>query len=95
MAIRTGGKIPLEVKQGKGLTREFSTSGLYFVTDQMVSVGEQVEMALLLEHVGMGRWLHFQGEVEGWNPAMKSMESPSPLLLMCSATQKEQHKHKV
>ena len=54
-AERFYGQIPVELKQGTGLTRDCSTSGIYFVTDQKFSVGEQVELALLLDHTGLGQ----------------------------------------
>jgi hypothetical protein len=64
-AERYQGEIPLEVKQGMGCTRNFSTSGLYFVTDQTLSIGEQLEVVMLLEHTGLGPGylLRYQGEV--------------------------------
>ncbi|MBW6521276.1 MAG: hypothetical protein K0A99_09755 [Desulfoarculaceae bacterium] len=42
--MRYQDEIPLEVKQGMGCTRNFSTSGLYFVTDQGLTIGEQLEV---------------------------------------------------
>jgi hypothetical protein len=64
-AERYQGEIPLEVKQGMGCTRNFSTSGIYFVTDQGLAIGEQLEVVLLLEHTGLGPGyrLRYQGEV--------------------------------
>ena len=53
-SVRFKGKIPLEVKHGTGLTRDFSTSGLYFFTDQPVSMGETLELVMLLDHQNQG-----------------------------------------
>jgi len=53
-AVRYQGEIPLKIKQGMGFTRNFSTSGLYFVTDQPVSMGEHLELVMLLEHQTQG-----------------------------------------
>lgn len=54
-SARFKGNIPLEVKQGTGLTRDFSTSGLYFFTDQPVSMGEALELVMLLDHQNQGQ----------------------------------------
>ena len=64
-SVRYKGEIPLEVKEGTGLTRNFSTDGIYFITDQVLSVGERLELDMLLEHNSLGQvWrLHCEGEV--------------------------------
>jgi PilZ domain len=49
-AERFIGAIPIELKKGKGLTRDFSTDGVYFDTDQLLSVGEQLDFILHLNH---------------------------------------------
>lgn len=54
-SFRFKGEIPLEVKQGMGLTRDFSTSGLYFFTDQPVSMGETLVLVMLLDHQNQGQ----------------------------------------
>ncbi|GEM_PF-4422545 len=48
------GKIPVLLKQGTGLTSNYSTDGIYFVTDQTVAHGEQLELVMLLNHQSMG-----------------------------------------
>lgn len=72
-AVRYQGKIPLEVKQGMGCTRNFSTSGLYFETDQGLAIGEQLEVVMLLEHTGLvpGCRIRYQGEVLRMEPQDK------------------------
>ena len=64
-SVRYKGEIPLEVKEGTGLTRNFSTNGIYFITDQVLSVGERLGVVLLLEHNSLGQvWrLRCEGEV--------------------------------
>lgn len=64
-SVRYDGEIPLELKQGAGLTRNYSTDGIYFVTDQPLSVGEQIEFVMPLDHAGLGRAvrLRCQGDV--------------------------------
>lgn len=54
-SVRFKGEIPLVVKQGTGLTRDFSTSGLYFFTDQPVLMGESLELVMLLDHQNQGQ----------------------------------------
>jgi len=48
-----------------GTTRNFSTDGVYFVTEQPLSIGEQVEFIMQLCHSGLKQdvQLHCQGEV--------------------------------
>ncbi|MBJ6751390.1 PilZ domain-containing protein [Geomonas anaerohicana] len=54
-SVRFKGEIPLEIKQGMGITRDFSACGLYFFTDQQVSLGESLELVMLLEHQNQGQ----------------------------------------
>lgn len=62
---RFWGEIPLEIKQGKGKTRDFSYLGVFFETDQCLTPGEKVEFALSLEHLEPGQPVHLrcQGDV--------------------------------
>jgi hypothetical protein len=64
-SIRFNGEIPIELKQGTGLTRNCSADGIYFVTDQPLSVGEQIELVMLLDHIGLGQTMRMRctGEV--------------------------------
>ncbi len=49
-AERFKGTIPVELKEGRGLTRDFSADGVYFETDQPLDVGEQLDFTMQLEH---------------------------------------------
>jgi PilZ domain len=49
-AERFIGAIPIVLKQGTGLTRDFSTDGVYFETDQALSVGEELDFIMHLNH---------------------------------------------
>jgi hypothetical protein len=62
---RFPGTIPVVLKQGTGLTRDYSTDGVYFVTDQTISLGEQLELVMLLDHqsMGVGVRLRCRGDV--------------------------------
>ncbi|HEX9112886.1 MAG TPA: PilZ domain-containing protein [Nitrospirota bacterium] len=64
-SIRFNGEIPIELKQGTGLTRNCSADGIYFVTDQSLSVGERIELVMLLDHIGLGHTVRLRctGEV--------------------------------
>ncbi len=64
-AERFYAKVPVELKQGRAFTRDFSTDGVYFVTDQPFSVGEQIAFVLKLDHRNpLGPiQLHCEGEV--------------------------------
>lgn len=42
--------IPIELKLGKGITRDCCIDGVFFETDQVLSVGEQLEFVMHLEH---------------------------------------------
>lgn len=62
---RFSGKIPVMLKQGTGMTRDYSADGVYFVTDQDVTPGEQIELVMLLDHqsLGAGVRLRCRGDV--------------------------------
>lgn len=65
-AERFRGEIPIELPQGRGVTRDCSTDGVYFVTDQAFSVGETIEFVMRLDHSGVGYPLRLRclGEVK-------------------------------
>ncbi len=46
--------IPIELKLGSGLTRDCCIDGVFFETDQVLSVGEQIEFVMHLEHAIKG-----------------------------------------
>jgi hypothetical protein len=48
------GKIPVDLKEGTGITRDFSASGVYFETDQSLSPEEPIEFVMNLEYTGLG-----------------------------------------
>ena len=57
--------VPIELEQRTGLTRNISTSGLFFETDSSFPVGATINFSLLLEHADPGGpfRLRCQGEV--------------------------------
>ena len=48
---RHRGKLPVELESGKGITRDFSGSGVFFETDRSFSPGQSIEFTLVLEHI--------------------------------------------
>lgn len=57
--------LPVELEDGKGITRDVSLSGVFFETDQSFSPSEAIRLVLVLEHVHPGRpvRLHCEGRV--------------------------------
>jgi hypothetical protein len=72
-SVRYKGEIPLKVKEGTGLTRDFSTNGIYFITGQALSVGERLEVVMLLVRERMRQvWrLRCEGEVLRVEPTVE------------------------
>jgi hypothetical protein len=54
-APRHKGKLPVELESGKGVTRDFSGSGVFFETDRSFSPGQFIEFTLVLEHIDPDR----------------------------------------
>ena len=50
-APRYKAKVPVEFESGKGLTRDFSASGIYFEADRSFSLGQPIEFTIFLEHI--------------------------------------------
>ena len=50
-ATRHQGALPVELEGGKGITRNFSSSGIFFETDQPLTAGQPIEFSIMLEHV--------------------------------------------
>jgi len=48
---RHRGKLPVELESGKGITRDFSGSGVFFETNRSFSPGQPIEFTLVLEHI--------------------------------------------
>ena len=63
--------LPIELKNGKGVTRDVSTQGVFFETDQLLSVDETVEftIAMLYAVADSSVRLRCQGKVLRVEPA--------------------------
>jgi len=49
-ATRHQGKLPVKLKDAKGVTRDFSSSGIFFETDRSFSLGQPIEFTIVLEY---------------------------------------------
>ncbi len=49
-AERFQGAIPVELKDGRGLTCDYSTHGIYFETDQSLSLGQKLVFTMHLNY---------------------------------------------
>lgn len=49
-APRHKGKLPVKLKDAKGVTRDFSSSGIFFETDRSFSPGQPIEFTIMLEY---------------------------------------------
>jgi hypothetical protein len=64
-APRFQGRLDVELEKGTGVTRDFSTSGIYFETDQSFSLKDPIKFCMTLEHTDLGSQAHVRclGEV--------------------------------
>jgi hypothetical protein len=46
--------LTVELEHGTGRTRDISSSGMFFVTDQFFTLGQSIRFTLLVEHVDPG-----------------------------------------
>jgi Tfp pilus assembly protein PilZ len=42
--------LPLQLKNGTGMTRDISTSGIFFETERAYSIGDTIQLSLNFEH---------------------------------------------
>jgi hypothetical protein len=47
---RHRGKLPIFLKSGQGITRDFNVLGIYFETDRPFSTGQSIEFSIVLKH---------------------------------------------
>lgn len=52
---RFSGELTVELRNGIGLTRDYSVDGMFFLTNQQVMVGEQLELVVNLDYPNLGR----------------------------------------
>jgi PilZ domain len=50
-AHRHWGATPVELKGGKGITRNFSSTGIFFETDKSFAQGQPIDFTIVLENV--------------------------------------------
>jgi hypothetical protein len=46
-------KLPVELEGAKGITRDFSSSGIFFETDKSFTPGQPVKFTIVLEYVDL------------------------------------------
>jgi hypothetical protein len=65
LALRFSIKLPVELEQGTGITRNISTSGVFFETDQALSAGDPSRLTLVLEPAfpGIPTRVHCRGKI--------------------------------
>jgi hypothetical protein len=51
---RFRGQVPVAFEKGMGVTRDFSTSGIYFETDHSFSPAQSLDFSMTLEHTELG-----------------------------------------
>lgn len=57
---RFKGAIPVILEHGKGITRDYSTAGVYFLTEGYYAPGEALSFTLLFNHHPDGRSMRVQ-----------------------------------
>ena len=64
-APRYKGSLPVELESARGVTRDFSGSGIFFETDRSFSPGQPIEFNIVLDHMDPDRpvLLKCQGEI--------------------------------
>ncbi len=62
---RHKGKLHVELGSGKGITRDFSSSGIYFETNRSFTPGQSIEFTIVLRHIDPKSPVHLkcQGEI--------------------------------
>ena len=50
-ATRHRGATPIELKDGRGITRDFSSTGIFFETDKSFTQGQPIDFTIVLENV--------------------------------------------
>lgn len=54
-APRYKGSLPVLLSNGTGVTRDYSTAGIYFVTECNLTQGSEVDFVLLFNHLDAGK----------------------------------------
>jgi PilZ domain len=75
---RFNGNLPVELGHGRGVTRDFSSQGVYFETDQPLSVGEAIQFNIPIDHSGLEYSFHIrcQGVVLRVEPSGEKVGVP-------------------
>jgi hypothetical protein len=62
---RHAGELPVEFGSGRGLTRDYSSSGIFFETDKTFSPGQTIEFSIVLSGIdsNLPKYLRCSGEI--------------------------------
>lgn len=64
-APRHQGKLPVKLKDASGVTRDFSSSGIFFETDRSFTPGQSIEFTIMLDYADPAGPIHMKcrGEI--------------------------------
>jgi hypothetical protein len=64
-ATRHRDAAPIELKDGKGIIRDFSSTGIFFETEKSLTQGQSIDFTIVLENVDPERPVHVKcrGEI--------------------------------
>lgn len=54
-APRYTGALPVELGNSRGVTRDYSTAGVYFYIDAKLAKGDSVDFSMIFNHLDAGR----------------------------------------
>ncbi|MGB5218718.1 MAG: PilZ domain-containing protein [Smithella sp.] len=60
LTIRHRGAFPVKLENTRGVTRDFSSSGIFFETDESFAPGHTIEFTIVLEYVDPQRPVHLK-----------------------------------
>lgn len=52
--------LPVELLEGRGISRDLSAGGVFFETDRVFGLGEVIQFALVLEYIDPGQPVRLQ-----------------------------------
>ena len=59
-SLRRKGKFPVVLENSKGITRDFSNSGIFFETDKSFTPGQAIDFTIVMEYVDPDRPVHLK-----------------------------------
>ncbi len=64
-AARQPVALPVELEGGHGITRDFSSSGIFYETEKAFSLGQAIEFTIVIDHLDTRMPIHLkcQGQI--------------------------------